>query len=300
MSWADLWSVCGSTLRLATPLILAALGGVCSERAGIAALGLEGMMLGGAFAAGCGAALTQSAWIGLAAAIIAGMVLALLHGVVCIRYRGDQIVSGMALNVAVAGLCPMLGLGWFGLGGGTPALEPGARFMPVLLGQCSLVFGTLALVPLIRGLLYGTRFGLALRAAGENPDAVTAAGLHVASIRYRALALCGALTGAAGAYIAIADGAGFSRDMTAGRGYVALAALISGKWRPVPAAAACFLFAGTDAVQLRLQGVDLPILGELPTQLVQAFPYLVTLLALGGFVGNVRAPAALGRRTGSN
>jgi ABC-type uncharacterized transport system permease subunit len=306
----DLLSVSASTVRLAIPLILAALGGLFSERAGVVALGLEGLMLAGAFAAGSIAAVTGSAWAGLAAAMLVAIAVALVHGYAAIAQLGDQIVSGIALNILIAGLTPVLGLAWFGEGAGTPALPPGARFMPVILpgadrlgpvwrllvsGHNLLVYVTAALLPVLVWLLYSTRFGLRLRAVGENPHAVDAAGLSVARLRYSGLVLCGALSGMAGAYLAIAEGAGFTPDMSAGRGYLALAALIFGKWRVLPACGACLLFAFTDALQVRLQGVVLPVVGIVPVQFVEALPYLLTLLLLAGFVGTARAPRALGQ-----
>ena len=310
MTLLDLLSVLAATLRLAVPLILAALAGLFSERAGIVALGLEGKMLAGAFAAGAVAALTGSPWAGLGAAMLTGIAVALLHGFASISQRGDQVVSGMALNILIGGLTAVLGLAWFDQGGMTPALGATARFMPVELpgaqglgpvwrvlvsGHNLLVYATLALLPALVWLLYGTRFGLRLRAAGENPHAVDAAGLSVARLRYAALAICGALSGMAGTYLAIAEGAGFTRDMTAGRGYLALAALIFGKWRPWRTCGACLLFAFTDALQLRVQGVALPGIGIVPVQFVEALPYLLTIFLLAGFVGRARAPKALGR-----
>jgi ABC-type uncharacterized transport system permease subunit len=299
MTLLDVLSVLASTVRLATPLILAALAGLCSERAGVVALGLEGMMLAGAFAAGAIAAVTGSPWAALAAAMAVSTGVALLHGYVTIEQRGDQVVSGIALNILVAGLTPVLGLAWFDQGGGTPALPPGARFMPIHLpgtgGQNPLIYATAAVPPLLAWVLYRTRFGLRLRATGENPHAVDAAGLSVVRLRYAALALCGALTGMAGAYLAIAEAAGFTRDMTAGRGYLALAALIFGKWRVLPTGLACLLFAFTDALQIRLQGVALPIIGVVPVQFVEALPYILTILLLAGFVGTAQAPKMLGQ-----
>ncbi|HVJ56073.1 MAG TPA: ABC transporter permease [Aliidongia sp.] len=294
MSLPDLLSVLAATLRLATPLILASLGGLFSERAGIVALGLEGMMLAGAFAAGSVAALSGSPWPALAAAMGAAILVAAIHGYATVSHRGDQVVSGMALNILATGLTPTLGLAWFDQGGQTPALGPQQRFLPIWGGQSLLVYLTLLLMPLCWWLLYRSRFGLRLRAVGENPHAVEAAGLSVTRLRYLALLLCGALAGLAGADLAIAEGAGFTRDMTAGRGYLALAALIFGKWRPAPAFAACLLFALADALQLRLQGVVLPGIGAVPVQWIEALPYLATLVLLAGFVGRARAPAALG------
>ena len=315
MSLVDVLSVLAATLRLATPLVLATLGGLFSERAGVVALGLEGMMLAAAFAAACIAHLTGSPWLALAAAMGIAMIVSLIHGFASITQRGDQVVSGMALNILVAGLCPSLGLAWFHQGGQTPALNAAERFMPITLpfadglapvpvvgpvwvhligGHNLIVYLAAALLPLSAWLLYRTAFGLRLRAVGENPHAVDAAGLSVAGLRYGALALSGILVGLAGADLSIAEGAGFGRDMAAGRGYVALAALIFGKWRPAPAVGACLLFAFCDALQVRLQGVALPIVGVVPVQLVEALPYLLTVLLLAGFVGTARAPRAIG------
>lgn len=294
------------TLRLATPLILASVGGLMSERAGIVDVGLEGKMLAGAFAAAAAAAVTGSAWAGLAAALATGLALALLHGVASITWRGNQVVSGMAINILASGLTIVLGEAWFRMGGQTPALDAAARFVPLrldwpnaaglgrVLAQTGFVYAALLSVPAAGWVLARTRFGLHLRAVGEAPEAVEAAGISVAWLRYRAVALCGLLAGAAGAYLSIAQGAGFSRDMSAGQGYIALAALVFGRWRPVPTLLACLLFGFIDAVAIRLQGVALPGLGEVPVQLVQALPYGLTVILLAGLVGRAVAPRASG------
>lgn len=294
------------TLRLATPLVLASLGGLFSERAGIVDVGLEGKMLAGAFAAAAAAAVTGSAWAGLAAALATGLALALLHGVASITYRGNQVVSGMAINILASGLTIVLGEAWFRMGGQTPALSSSARFTPLRVdwpdaaglgrvpAQTGFVYAALLCVPLAAWVLARTRFGLRLRAVGEAPEAVEAAGISVAWLRYRAVALCGLLAGAAGAYLSIAQGAGFSRDMSAGQGYIALAALVFGRWRPVPTLLACLLFGFIDAVAIRLQGVALPGLGEVPVQLVQALPYGLTVILLAGFITRAVAPRASG------
>ncbi len=305
-----------ATLRGATPLVLAALGGMFSERAGVIALGLEGMMLGGAFAAAAAAAVTGSAWMGLGAGIAAACALSLVIAVACVTCRGDQVVAAMAVNIAVAGLAPTLGLAWFDLGGQTPQLEqsgqrftdlvwpwagwarahplPGLIYSEVLSGHSLLVYVAVALVPIAAWVLYQTRFGLRLRAVGENPTAVDTAGISVAGLRYRAILVSGALCGVAGAYLSIAESAGFNRDMTAGKGYLALAALIFGKWRPWPTFGACLLFAFIDALGVRLQGMALPVVGVIPVQFVLALPYALTVLLLGGFVGRAVAPNAIG------
>ncbi|SNB62879.1 nucleoside ABC transporter membrane protein [Arboricoccus pini] len=305
-----------STIRLATPLVLAALAGLFAERSGVVDIGLEGKMLAAAFAAAALTAISGSHLLGLAGAIVTSMMLALVHGYATITHRGDQVVSGMAINITVAGLGPTLAEAWFGQAGRI-SLPPGrGRFMPIELpfaagvrdipivglvytdiisGQNLLTYIAVLTIPLAVWVLYCTRFGLRLRAVGENPAAVDTAGISVASLRYRALLMTGLLCGIAGAYLSIAQSEGFTRDMTAGKGYLALAALIFGKWRPVPAVLACLLFAFTDALQARLQGVSLPGIGSVPTQLVQALPYVLTIILLAGFVGRAVAPRAVGK-----
>lgn len=305
-----------STLRLATPLVLAALAGLFAERSGVVDIGLEGKMLGAAFAAASTAAVSGSALLGLLAGVGFSIVLAMIHGFACITHRGNQVVSGMALNIMVAGLGPTLADAWFRQGGRTPLLSSDSRFGPIDLplaetvrgvpvlgplyaelisGHNVLVYLMAALVPLVAWVLYRTRFGLRLRAVGENPSAVDTAGIGVVAMRYKALIVTGVLCGVAGTYLSVAHNASFIRDMTAGKGYLALAALIFGKWRPVPALLACLLFAFADAVQIRLQGTELPLIGTVPTQAIQALPYLLTVLLLAGFVGRAVAPKAIGQ-----
>ena len=285
-----------ATLRVATPLVLCAMGGLFSEKSGIIDVGLEGKMLIAAFFAAATSAVTGSAWLGVAAAIVAAEVLALLHGFACITHRGNQVVSGVAINILAAGLTVVLGTAWFARGGQTPALPPEARFMPVewLGGHNILVWAAILAVPLTHWIVNQTRFGLRLRAVGEMPLAVDAAGVSVAWLRYRATVICGLFTGVAGAYLALAQNAGFSRDMTAGQGYIALAAMIVGKWRPLPALGACLMFGLLDAVAIRLQGVRLALLGEIPVQFIQVLPYALTVILLAGFIGRAVAPKAIG------
>ena len=304
-----------ATLRGATPLVLAALGGLFAERSGIVDIGLEGKMLGAAFAAAAVAAVTGSAWLGLVAALAASIALALVHGFACVTHNGNQVVSGMALNITVSGLTAVLGNAWFQQGGQTPLLPPGGRFAPIHLpgaaalagvpglglvyrevvsGHNVLVYAAAAAVPAVTWLVYRTRFGLRLRAVGESPGAVDTAGISVAGTRYRALIVSGALCGLSGAYLSIAHNAAFIRDMSAGKGYLALAALIFGGWRPLPTLGACLLFAFADAAQARLQGTPLPGIGVVPVQLVQALPYILTVALLAGFVGRAVAPRAIG------
>jgi general nucleoside transport system permease protein len=289
-------AIVASTLRVATPLILCAMGGLFSERGGIIDIGLEGKMLAAAFAAAACAALTGSAWLGLGAGILVAEALALLHGFACITQRGNQVVSGVAINLLMSGLTIVLGIAWFQRGGQTPSLPQDARFMPIaaLGGHNLLVGAALLAVPATAFVIGATRFGLRLRAVGELPLAVDAAGISVAWLRYRALLLCGLLTGIAGTYLSLAQNAGFSRDMTAGQGYIALAALIVGKWRPVPALGACLAFGLLDAIAIRLQGVRLGELGAVPVQAIQVLPYVLTVILLAGFIGRAVAPKAIG------
>jgi len=303
-----------ATVRVATPLVLAALAGLFSERSGVVDVGLEGKMLGAAFFAAAVASVTGSPWLGLLAAIAAATALAMVHGLACITFNGNQVVSGMALNILMAGLAPTLAFAWFREGGQTPLLGPGQRFaainlpfadalaqVPVLgeiygriTGHNVLVYIAALSVPAVAFVIYRTRFGLRLRAVGENPSAVDTAGIFVGALRYRALLCNGVLCGVAGAYLSTAHGAAFVRDMTAGKGYLALAALIFGKWKPVPTLLACLLFAFTDALQARLQGVSVPGIGQVPVQAIQAMPYVLTVLLLAGFVGRAMAPKAIG------
>ena len=309
-------SVLGATLRIAVPLVLCALAGAFSERAGIIDIGLEGKMLAAAFTAACLGAIGWPAPAALAAAMAVATALALVHAFACITHRGDQIVSSVALNIIVAGLTAVLGLVWFHRGGQTPGVPEAGRFTalfpaaaaavnewpiigPLLadgvLRHDALVWLAAALVPASWWLMYRTRFGLRLRAVGENPAMVDAAGISVAWLRYRAVMLAGALCGIAGTYLTLAQNASFSPNMTAGRGFMALAAMVFGQWHPARAGVACLLFGFLDAVAIRLQGVHLPLVGAVPVELIQALPYVFTVVLLAGFFGRAEAPAALGR-----
>lgn len=306
----------GATIRVSTPLIFCAMAGLISERSGVIDIGLEGKMLAAAFAAAVVAALTGSAWEGLAAAVVVAAMLSLLHGFACITHRGDQVVSGVAINIIVSGLTVVLGNAWYQRGGETPQLQAEQRFMGVIFpgtdnishlpllgplyvkvvsGQSLLTYIAFLLVPAVAWLLYRSRFGLRLRAVGENPAVVDTAGISVDFLRYRAVILGGILCGFAGAYLAIAQNAGFQRDMTAGRGYIALAAMIFGKWKPLPALYACLLFGFLDAGAPLLQGVKIYGNTELPVQLIQALPYALTVILLAGFIGKAIPPKAIGR-----
>jgi len=306
--------ILSATLRVATPLILCALGALFCERAGLIDIGLEGKMLAAAFIAAAAAAATKSAAVGLLAGILIAQVLALLHGFACITHRGNQVVSGVAINILAAGLTIVFGIAWFRQGGQTPALPPEARFMPLdwpgasalrdvplagslyanlISGHNLIVYATLLSVPIVHWVVMRTRFGLRLRAVGEAPLAVDSAGISVAWLRYRAVLICGLMTGIAGTYLSIAQNAAFSRDMTAGQGFIALAALIFGKWKPLPVFGACLMFGLFDAVAIRLQGVRFGSF-EVPVQLIQVLPYVLTVVLLAGFIGSAIAPKAIG------
>ena len=305
-----------STLRVSTPLILCALAGLLSERSGVVDIGLEGKMLAAAFAAAAAGATYNSMALALLAGVAVAIVLSWTHGVACVSHRGDQVVSGVAINIIASGLTVVLGIAWFAQGGQTPPVSNEVRIQPlfpqladsmqgipwvgVVLGQGllshnALVYVALLLVPGVWWLVFRTRFGLRLRAVGENPQMVDAAGVSVSGLRYMALTLNGALCGLAGAYLVLAQSASFSPNMTAGRGFMALAALIFGRWHPVGALWACLLFGFLDAAAIRLQGVPLPGIGEVPVQAIQALPYVLTVVLLAGFIGKAVAPQALGR-----
>lgn len=309
-------TVVASTLRVSVPLILCALAGCLSERSGVIDLGLEGKMLLAAFATAAVGAVSGSMALALAAAIAVGVALSMLHGYACVTHGGDQVVLGVAITMMAAGLTSVLGGAWFTLGGQTPPLPEAVRLHPLLpelaaavcelpgigttlslalFGHNVFVYGALAAVAGVWWLLYRTRFGLRLRAAGENPQMVDAAGVPVRRLRYQALALNGVLAAFAGSYLVLAMNPSFIPNMTAGRGYMALAAMIFGKWHPVGALWACLLFGFLDAVSIRLQGVPLPLVGQVPVQAIQALPYVLTVVLLAGFIGRAVAPKALGR-----
>jgi simple sugar transport system permease protein len=308
--------VLGSSVRLSIPLMFACFAGLFSERAGIVDIGLEGKMLAGAFAAGAIAYHAGTPWAGLAAGVTVGILMSLVHGFASITHRGNQIVSGVAINFIAAGLTALLGQAWYGEGGRTPQLPNSARFLEipwlgseaasagwgvaghfyadVISGHSILVYAAFLMVPLTWWVLYRTRFGLRLRAVGENPHAVDTAGISVARMRYLAVVVAGALCGFGGAYLAIAQSGGFVKDMTAGKGFIALAALVFAKWRPFSAMWTCLLFGFLDAAGSRLQGTPLPYIGQVPVEVFQALPYALTVVLLAGFIGKAIPPRAAG------
>jgi simple sugar transport system permease protein len=297
------------------PLILACLAGLWSERSGVVDIGLEGKMLVGAFAAAAVATFTGSAWAGLAAGMLATILVSLIHGYASIDQRANQIVSGAAINMVADGMTALIGNAIWSQGGRTPELPDTAMFNPIILpfadelkgvavigpiyrhlisGHDLITYLAFALVPLTYWALYSTRFGLRLRAVGENPAAVDTAGISVRGLRYSAVVICGALVGLSGVYLSIAQAAYFQPHMSAGKGFIALAALVFAKWRPWPALATCLLFGVLDAVAIRLQGASVPFIGQVPVQAIEALPYILTVVLLAGFIGKAIPPKASG------
>jgi general nucleoside transport system permease protein len=277
------YALIASTIRLSTPLILAALGGLYSERGGVINIALEGMMLAGVFTAAVVTFFTHSPWAGLLAAVIAGLVVAALHAVVTINYRADQVVSGAAINILFLGVPALLSGALFESTGATPQL-PRDQTMPN-----TLVYLAFILVAVTAYVIYRTRFGLRLRAVGENPEAAMAAGVSVTRMRYAGVLISGALAALGGAYLSIGQSSLFTRNMTAGRGFIALAALIFGKWDPVGALLACLFFGFAEAVAIRMQGTI-----DIPNQFIQMIPYVLTMVVLAGWIGRATPPKALG------
>ena len=283
-------SLIWSAIRLSTPLILAATGGLFSERAGIINIALEGLMLAGAFTAAAVTYATGNAWVGLLAGIAAGLALSSIHAVASIRFGADQVVTGTAINILMAGIPGFLSGALFLSSGSTPQI-PKEHLMP-----WAPIIMAFAAVPLSWYVLYRTPFGLRLRAVGENPEAADAAGIRVARIRYAGVLLSGLFAAIGGAYLSIGQSSLFTRNMTSGRGFIALAALIFGKWRPVQTMLACLFFGLTEAVTIRMQGVvKLPSGEDIPVQFIQIVPYVLTIVVLAGFIGQSRPPRALGR-----
>ena len=279
-----------SMIRLSTPLILAALGGLFSERSGVINIALEGMMLAGAFTAAAVTYATGNPFIGMLAGMGAGLLIAAIHAVACIRYRADQVVTGTAINILMIGMPPFLSGAFFLSSGSTPQI-PKDNLIP----WTPVVIAFLVVPWLTWYVLYKTPFGLRLRSVGENPEAADAAGVRVARMRYAGVLLSGVLAGIGGAYLSIGQSSLFTRNMTSGRGFIALAALIFGKWRPVQTMLACLLFGFTEAVSIQMQGVvKLPSGEDIPIQFIQMVPYVLTIIVLAGFIGSSRPPRALG------
>lgn len=280
-------SFLGQTLRIAVPYLFAASGGVIAERAGVVSLALEGFMLSGAFGAALGSYYSGNAFVGILAGIAAGLLCGLLHAVATVRFRADQVVVGIAINLLVVGVTRFFLQLAFDSSSNSPRI-PGLSTAGGGFGN-PMIWLAVVCVAVTGFLMRNTVLGLRMRAVGEHPQAAVSAGLSVGKLRYIAVALSGVLASLGGVYLAL-DQHQFSDQMTAGRGFIALAAVIFGRWEPVRAAIACLLFAAAETLQIQLQGTEI-----LPTQFIQMIPYLLTLIALAGVVGRSSPPAALGR-----
>lgn len=285
-----------STIRLATPLIFAALGGMFSERSGVINIALEGLMLAGAFTAAVATYELSNPYLGFLCGLAAGAFLAAIFAVAVIKFEADQVVSGFAISLLMLGLPAVISSALYDSAGSTEQIDK-AFLLPELFNNRISVASILAflLVPVCWYVLYKTPFGLRLRATGENPAAADAAGVNVIGLRYTAVIISGILAAAGGAYLSIGQSSLFTRGMTAGRGYIALAALILAKWKPVPVLLACLFFGFTEALSIQIQGViRLPSGEDIPVQFIQMIPYVLTIIVLAGFIGLSRAPKALG------
>ena len=309
-----LGSILVSTVRNAPVLIFAGMAGLFAERSGVIAIGLEGKILASAFVSAAVAYITQNPWNGIAAGMLVSILLATLQAYVAITQKGNQLVAGIAINIAMSGLTFVVAQYIFQQGGRTPDIGSARLFDVVLPGTAAirdvpfigwvyahligghsvLVYLAFALVPLVHWLLYHTRFGLRLRACGENPHAADAAGVNVARQRYTTMIVAGVLCSFSGAYLSIVQSGFFLRDMSAGAGYLALTAMVFGNWRPLYTFLGCLMFGFFAAVQIQIEGVDLPVVGRLPGSLIQMLPYVVTVIVLAGLMAKSVAPKALG------
>lgn len=284
-----------STIRSATPLIFAALGGMFSERAGVINIALEGLMLTGAFTAAVATYELHNPYVGFLAGMAVGGVVALIFAIAVIKFEADQVVTGFAISMLMLGLPAVISSRMYDSAGSTQQIPQ--QFLLWNIDNRLSIASILAfvIVPICWYVLYKTPFGLRIRAAGENPEAADAAGVNVIRLRYIAVILSGVLAAAGGAYLSIGQSSLFTRGMTAGRGYIALAALILAKWRPVRVLFACLFFGFTEALSIQMQGViKMPSGEDVPVQFIQMIPYVLTIIVLAGFIGLSRAPKALG------
>jgi simple sugar transport system permease protein len=308
-------SIVVSTIRNAPVLMFAAMAGLFAERSGVVDIGLEGKILASAFVSAAVAYTTQNPWYGIAAGVAVSAALAMIQAFVAITQKGNQLVCGIAINIAMSGLTFVLAQFFFQQGGRTPDLGS-ARLTDVILpgtaaldnipfigwlyghvigGQSVLVYLAFLLVPVVHWVVYHSRFGLRLRACGENPHAADAAGVSVERTRYLAMLVAGVLCSFSGAYLAIVQSGFFLRDMSAGAGYLALTALVFGNWRPIYTVLGCLMFGLFGAIQIQLEGVDLPVVGRIPGSLIQMIPYVVTVVVLAGLMAKSVAPKAIGK-----
>lgn len=304
-----------STIHNSPVLIFAAMAGLVAERSGVIDLALEGKMLASAFTSAAVAFATQNVWLGIGAGMLVSALVALVQGFVSITQRGNQLVGGIAINITMSGLTFVLAQYFFAQGGQTPNLGdtrlaeivlPGSAaladipflgwfYSHILGGHTVLVYLAFALIPLVHVALYHTRFGLRLRACGENPHAADAAGVSVQRTRYLAMLIAGVLCSFSGAYVSIVQSGFFLKDMTAGAGYLALTAMVFGNWRPLYTALGCLMFGFFGALQVQMEGVDLPLVGRISGSLIHMIPYVVTVIVLAGLMAKSVAPKAIGR-----
>ena len=284
-----------SSIRLATPLIFAALGGMFSERAGVINIALEGLMLTGAFTAAVATYELQNPYLGFLSGMVAGALVAFVFAVAVIKFEADQVVAGFAISMLMLGLPAVISSRLYDSAGSTQQIAK-EFLLPNFYNRISIAsILAFLLVPICWYVLYKTPFGLRIRAAGENPEATDAAGVNVIRLRYIAVILSGILAAAGGAYLSIGQSSLFTRGMTAGRGYIALAALILAKWKPIPVLFACLFFGLTEALAIQMQGViKMPSGEDVPVQFIQMIPYVLTIIVLAGFIGLSRAPKSLG------
>ncbi|MGI8885256.1 MAG: ABC transporter permease [Pyrinomonadaceae bacterium] len=282
-----------STIRFATPLIFAALGGMFSERSGVINIALEGLMLAGAFTAAVVTYETGNPFFGFFCGMIAGAILAFVYAIACIKFEADQVVAGFGINILMLGLPALISGAIYDSSGSTEQIAK-ENLLPAFFDINIASFLAFLLVPICWYVLYKTPFGLRLRAVGENPAAADAAGVSVVRLRYTAVVLSGVLAAAGGAYLSIGQSSIFTRGMTAGRGFIALAALILAKWRPVQVLLACLFFGFTEALTIPLANIKMPSGENVPVQFIQIIPYVLTIIVLAGFIGLSRAPKALG------
>ena len=315
MEGFDIANIVVSTIRNAPVLMFAALAGLFAERSGVVDIGLEGKILASAFVSAAVGYTTQNPWLGIAAGIAVSVALAMVQAFVSITQKGNQLVAGIAVNIAMSGLTFVVAQYFFQQGGRTPDLGtarlstvtlPGAELLsgvPVLGwiwnsllgGHSPLVYLAFLLLPVVHWVVYHSRFGLRLRACGENPHAADAAGISVERTRYMAMFVAGVLCSFSGAYLSIVQSGFFLRDMSAGAGYLALTALVFGNWRPVYTVLGCLMFGFFSAVQIQIEGVDLPVVGRIPGSLIQMIPYVVTVIVLAGLMAKSVAPKAIGK-----
>jgi simple sugar transport system permease protein len=308
-------SIVVSTIRSAPVLMFAALAGLFAERSGVIDIGLEGKILASAFVSAAVAYATQNPWYGVAAAVAVSVAIAMVQAFVSIAQKGNQLVAGIAINIAMSGLTFVLAQFFFQQGGRTPDLGD-ARFSEIVFpgtaaldkipfvgwlyghvigGHSILVYLAFLLLPVVHWVVYHSRFGLRLRACGENPHAADAAGVSVEKTRYLAMLATGVLCSFSGSYLAIVQSGFFLRDMSAGAGYLALTALVFGNWRPLHTVLGCLMFGFFSAVQIQIEGVDLPVVGRIPGSLIQMIPYVVTVIVLAGLMAKSVAPKAIGQ-----